>query len=154
MVRMKNKLFAVITVLVALCTLMTVVCAVDVTEEQELIYLDDGSYIVITVEEISVRALNTKTGRKTYAYNSGDEIVWSAILTGTFTYDGASSVCTAASCKTIISDNAWFEVSKSAEPDKNAAIADVTMGKKIAGIKVSEVSIDMKLTCDKNGNLS
>lgn len=132
-----------------------VVGATETTTTQEIIYLEDGTYLEVTISESVSRALNQKTGKKTYSHkNKNDELLWTVILTGEFTYDTASSVCTSADCKVMIANTAWYVISKTSVADKNTATADLTMGKKVAGIKVSEVSIDMKLTCDKNGNLS
>lgn len=122
--------------------------------DEEIIYLEDGSYISITVEEHGSRASGTKTGSKTYTYTYDGGTAWKAILSGTFSYTGTSATCTNSGCSVTIYDSAWYTVSKSAGKSGNSATASVTMGRKSLGVTVAKVPISMKLTCDANGNLS
>ena len=121
-----------------------------------VIYLEDGSYIVVTVEiESASRSSGTKSGRATYNYyDSNGARGWTAVLNGTFTYTGSSATCTASNCNITIYDSAWYTVSKSASKSGNSATAAVTMGKKLLGVTVTRVPVDLILTCDANGNLS
>ena len=120
-----------------------------------VIKLDDDSYFIIEIEEIDLRASGTKSGKKTYTYNSSSgTALWKAVLNGTFTYTGSSATCTASSCDVTIYDSAWYVVSKSATKNANSATASVTMGQKILGVTTSKKTASLKLTCDANGNLS
>ena len=125
------------------------------TLTNDIIYLDDGSYITIELTWSEARASGTKTGSKTYTNrdSSGNEN-WKAVLKGTFTYTGSSATCTAASCNVTISDSAYYVVSKSATKSGNAAVGELTMGRKFLGITVDKETINMRITCDANGNLS
>ncbi len=126
-----------------------------VTVQQEVIYLEDGSRIIVTVEELGTRASNTKTGSKSYMYqNASGDNLWKATVTGTFTYTGISATCTAASSSVTIYNDAWYTVSKAAWRSINSAVGEFTMGHKILGVTIEEVDHTLKLTCDKNGNLS
>lgn len=121
----------------------------------DVLYFDDGSYITVEVTTVSTRASKSITGDKTYTYYvDGGSASWKAVLTGSFTYNGKTATCTAASCSVTIYNSAWFTISKSASKSGNTAKASITMGKKMLGVTVSEVPIDITLKCDKDGNLS
>ena len=105
--------------------------------------------------ESASRSSGTKSGRATYNYyDSNGARGWTAVLNGTFTYTGSSATCTASNCNITIYDSAWYTVSKSASKSGNSATAAVTMGKKLLGVTVTRVPVDLILTCDANGNLS
>ena len=123
--------------------------------DANVIYFDDGSHIVITIEEFGLRSSGTKSGRATYNYYDSDGVLeWKAVLNGTFTYNGSSATCTASTCNVTTYDSAWYTVSKSSGKSGNSATAAVTMGKKLLGVTITKVPVDMILSCDANGNLS
>lgn len=123
--------------------------------DTNIIYLDDGSYITVELTWADTRATNTKTATKTYTNkaSNGDE-QWRAVLRGTFTYTGTTVACTAASCDVTITNTNWYIVSKSATKSGNAAVGELTMGRKFLGITVEKIPVSMRITCDANGNLS
>lgn len=146
-----------LTLLFTFCLIFTVPFSISATSnaDREIIYLDDGSYIVITVESIDTRASGTKSGSKSYdCYTSQNELEWRAVLSGTFTYNGTSATCTSSSCNVTIYDTSWYEVSKTVTKSGNTASAVVTMGRKVLGITVSKKDYPLSLSCDKDGNLS
>ena len=153
---MKKFTKVIVCMLLLVLVLPNSVQATAVKEQSEdVIYFDDGSYITVEISMIETRANSTKSGKKTYVYNSsgGDEL-WRAVLSGTFTYTGTTATCTASSGSVTITNDAWYTVSKTASKSGASAVLDLTMGRKILGITIEKKSIDMKLTCDKNGNLS
>lgn len=124
-------------------------------EETDVIAFEDGSYFTVSIEEIGTRASGTKTAAKTYTYHSDSgTAVWKAVLTGTFTYTGSNSTCTASSCDVTIYDSDWHVISKSASKSGNSATASVTMGYRVLGITTSKKTASLRLSCDANGNLS
>ena len=126
--------------------------AVDTTS---IMYLDDGSYITITIDETGSRASGTKSGRKTYTYTaSNGDICWESTLTGTFTYTGTTATCTASNCSVTVYESNWYTVSKSASKSGNTATATFTMGRKVLGITIAKDTYEITLSCDKDGNLS
>ena len=129
--------------------------AANLEADTNIIYLDDGSYITVELTWADTRATNTKTATKTYTNkaSNGDE-QWRAVLRGTFTYTGTTVACTAASCDVTITNTNWSIVSKSATKSGNAAVGELTMGRKFLGITVDKVPVSMRITCDANGNLS
>lgn len=122
---------------------------------KEIIYLEDSSYIVIELNVTEHRSASSKTASKSYTCtaNNGEE-KWKATLTGTFTYNGTSASCTAASCTVSITDDVWYVISKSASKSGNSAIGNVVMGRKFLGIKIDEETLNMKITCDASGSIS
>lgn len=120
-----------------------------------IIYLENGCYVIEELVTLESRALNMITGTKNQRYyNSSGEQVWYASLTGTFSYNGSSATCTVATCDVTIINTSWYVISKSADKSGNVARCSVTMGRKMLGVKVDEESISFKLTCDPNGNLN
>lgn len=124
-------------------------------EDLEVIYFEDGSYMTIEVISMDTRTTNTKSGSKVANYYGEDgSLDWRATLSGSFTYTGSSATCTASSISVSISNSAWYTISKSAGKSGASATGSVTMGKKLLGVTVSQISRNLTLTCDKNGNLS
>ena len=151
---MKLRVFSMVLIVVMLvCTIPVNVSAAQAQES--VITFDDGSYLRITIEDVSARATNTRTANKYLThYNSSDEVLWEAKLTASFTYTGTTSSCTSASCSVTVNDSAWYVVSKSASYSGNTATANLTMGKKFLGITIDKPKYTITLTCDKDGNLS
>lgn len=124
-------------------------------ENTQIIYLENGDYIMETLTESGGRSTGEKTGHKNQVYYKRDgTAAWKAILTGTFTYDGTSATCTNASISVTVYDSTWYTASKSASKSGNTATGTVTMGCRILGITTDKVTANLTLTCDKNGNLS
>lgn len=125
-------------------------------EITETIYFEDGSYIVITLEETTYsRATNTKSGSKTINYyDTNDNKLWSATLNATFTYTGNTSTCTSSSIsKTIYNDN-WKFTSATASKSGNKATGNITAKKYFLGIAIKTVNDSITLTCSATGTLS
>ena len=117
-------------------------------------YLSDGSVLIESVPKVIQTRSYVITSHKTvYHRDSSDNLLWSATLTGTFTYNGSSSSCTAASCSTSINDSAWSQKTLSTYTSGSSANADVTMVKKILFVTVETVNVLVTLTCDKDGHL-
>lgn len=152
-----KRLLSIALLVALLITLLptNTYAAVNTEVDEGMIYLDDGSYITVALTWTDTRASGTRTGSKTYTCkSSAGEELWSAVLRGTFTYTGSSASCTAASCDVTISNTNWYVVSKSAAKSGNAAVGELTMGRKFLGITVDKESINIHITCDANGNLS
>lgn len=148
---MKRIVSIILTIVLLISIVPFVVCA----DEFGVIMLKDGSYFTVEVEESVQRASGTKSGTKTYTYNSSSgTALWKAVLSGTFTYTGLDATCTVSSCDVTIYDSDWYVVSKSASKSANSATASVTMGQKVLGITVSKRTASLQLTCDANGYLS
>lgn len=153
---MKRLFCAVLTLLLLACLFPQQTLAAEMSPAGEaIVYFEDGSYMVTTIEEIGTRASGTKTQSKarTY-YGSDDEAKWKIILTGTFTYNGTSATCTNSICSVDVYASNWYVVSKSAEKSGNEASCTVTMGQTFLGITISKPVHTLTITCDKDGNLT
>ena len=121
----------------------------------DFMYLEDGSYIIITLSTSRDRAAGTKTATKNYVYHANDGTEeWRAVLTGSFRYTGSSSSCTNSSCAVEIANTKWYIVSKTAYTNGNSALADLVMGYKWLGITTKKFTVNLSMSCDVNGNLS
>lgn len=129
----------------------------EMTTQRYIEYLEGGEYIVITIEEdySSMFSTISKNGSKTfYYYNANDEVVWSAKLSGTFTYTGSSATCTASSITHSSNNSNWRIVSSNASKSGNTAIGEITAKSYFAGICVKTVEETITLSCSANGTLS
>ena len=127
----------------------------EVTDNENIIHFEDGSYITIELISVDTRTSGTKTGSKTYCYKNSDGVEeWRAILTGTFTYNGSSATCTATNCNVTITNTNWYTVSKTVSKSGASALGDLVMGRKWLGITVEKENFKMQITCSPNGTLS
>lgn len=149
-----KRLISMLT-LIAMLILFAPIYASAEQNNGETVYFEDGSYIVTTITEVQSRAAKGKSGTKTSTYYVDDGTArWKVTLSGSFTYDGSSATCTSSSCSVIIYNNSWYTISKSASKSGNTAFGSATMGYKVLGITTNQVTRDISLTCDKDGNLS
>ncbi len=57
---------------------LAIPCAATPSEDQEVFFMDDGSYCVVTITTVNTRASDRVSGYKTYKYyNSYDVLQWS-----------------------------------------------------------------------------
>ena len=121
----------------------------------EVIYLENGDSIVVTLEVMGARASGTKTASKSYTYYNADgSKAWTVTLTGTFTYTGTTSTCTKASSSITFHDDLWYLKAKSTKASGSSAIVNLTVAYEVQGTVTETKSCTVTLTCDKNGNLS
>lgn len=153
---MVKKILSIALVLVLMLVLLPVdVYATYEDENTEVIFLEDGSYIVITVVSSSTRSIYSKNGQKKLVYyDSDNNVSWEANLSATYIYTGESATCTTASCSLTIYDNQWYEISRSTTRSANAATTQLTMGLRFLGVTINKPEYTITLTCDKDGNLS
>lgn len=152
---MNKRLISLLLSLVVLLSVFRISAfAEDVqTGFDEVIILEDGSYIEVEIVESLARS--TKTGSKTYTYkDSSGNAKWKATLDGTYAYDGATYSCTAATCSVAVYDDGWNLDTKYAYRSGDTAYASVTMCHMVLGVMVEKSTYKLTLTCDKNGNLS
>lgn len=152
-----KRIFSVALILLVMIALLPVrsFAIANTQTDENVIYFEDGSYIVVELIWADSRASGTKTATKTHKYYSSDNVEqWRAVLRGTFTYTGSSATCTASSCDVTISDSSWYVSSKGVNKSGNTALCELTMGKKFLGVTIKKETINMQITCDANGNLS
>ncbi len=130
-------------------------CDASQEEHSSVIYFEDGSYLVESIWIQGGRSIFNTTGTKTTSYHSKNgTIMWQAILTGVFIYNGMTATCTSSVCTVEVFDSAWYTISKSAGKSAGSATATVQMGEKLLGVTISTKTENIRLTCDPNGNLS
>lgn len=153
---MKKRIVSLILVLVVLLVYFpSYTYAASVNESEQIIELENGCSLVITIREVPSRASGTKTATKNYSYKADNGTVeWKAVLTGTFTYDGTTATCTESSVTTYVYASNWYEVSKTAGKSGNTATGSVTMGRTVLGFTVAKETYNMSLTCSPDGVLS
>ncbi len=157
---MKKNIFVSLILTIAVmmsCFSMPVYAAEEkITISTVVEYFEDGSYAVITItEEVNNSRATTKSGTKTYTHkNSDGETQWTYKVTGTFSYTGSSSTCTAVSDSYTISNDNWHMSSHSCSKSGNTANGTVTMKYKVLGITTKTVSDNVTLTCSATGVLS
>ena len=136
--------------LAATCMLSLTVPAMAHGAEDRMIHYDDGSYLVIsTMEMPETRAGNTTTGNtKATYYNPSHVLQWTVTLYGSFTYNGSSSNVT------ISGSDGWSCTSKSADSSGSSAVGSATLIWTLNGSQILTREVSLRLTCDRNGNLS
>lgn len=151
---MKHRVISLVLVFVIIISLLTLECFATDTSKTEIEYLEDGSYIITTTQEVYVRATNTKVGTRTKSqYDSDNVLDWQVILRGEFTYTGTSSTCTSSTISVNIYDSAYSKVSSSSSKSGNTANGSATISRKVLGVTVATNTYPLSLSCDKNGNL-
>lgn len=153
---MFKRTFSLLSIIVLLLALFPgFASAAEVSENEYIIPLENGCYILVTITEVPSRAANAKTASKTFSFKAEDGTVqWKAVLTGTFTYNGTTATCTASSCDVTIYETDYYVISKTTGTSSNTATASVTMGRKFLGITIAKETYNMTLTCSPNGTLS
>lgn len=125
------------------------------TDSLEIIYLEDGGYILVEISDEYNMSRAVATKSKNYTrYNGDDEIQWKITLTGSFTYNSTSATCTSCNCTVTIYHDIWYTDSKTSWANGNTAYATVEMARKLLGVTVQRETIDLTLACDTHGKFS
>ena len=111
----------------------------------------NGAYAVVTVYDDTIARAGTKTGHKDYKYYVSGSLAWTFTVHGSFSYNGSSATCTAASYTCNINKSEWYRVKGEAYPSGSAAVANGTMRRPSDG---REVYPKVTLTCTPNGVLA
>ncbi len=123
---------------------------------QETVFYPDGSREVTVTHILSAepgRGSVTASKDRKY-YSDSNVLLWKVTLTGTFSYNGSSSSCTAASTAVNIYSSTWVKVSEYTNHSGSTATCAVMMGKKVLGVVITFINVNLTLSCDKNGNIS
>lgn len=144
--------------LILLCIPISNVSALENTRQYTYIEetFDDGTYIEITIEydNIQTRSTTTKSKTATYKSEKGTSL-WSVTVKGTFTYNGSTSTCTSSSVSTKNYSASWKLINAKSWKSGATASASVTAKQYHQdGTVLRTINKTVKLTCDKNGNLS
>lgn len=149
----KKAISVLLAVLLVVCFSVTAFAAddngrvVSRTVEQ----YDNGACAVITVYDNTIARGGTKNGRKDFDYYESGSLAWTFTVHGSFSYNGSSATCTAASYTYNINKSEWYRVKGEAYPSGSAAVANGTMRRSSDG---REVYPKVTLTCTPNGVLA
>lgn len=129
-------------------------------------YYDDGSYLVTTLEYVSIeydsnsRAADdyTVTGRKSATYYNGDDsIIWQVTVTGVFliipSNVNLSGMCQSSTLSYVINSSTWHISNIVEQEITNNACISCTMKRKYLGITTKTVDVDLHIVCDGHGNM-
>lgn len=117
--------------------------------------LDDGSYVVVTIEYdqaqdgisyLTSKSITSGTKKYTY-YDSSNKLLWEFRVHGTFTYNGVTATATGASYSYDIYDSAWSFVKG------NATYSGATATGTFKWLLFS-YDTTVSLTCSPDGVLS
>ncbi len=118
-------------------------------------HLPDGSRLIETVPVIVQRTEQTITSQKYSTFINNDGVIqWKVTLTASFTYNGSTATCTSASSVSTVYSGNWSENANNTFASGNAAVANVTMVRKILFIVVQTEIANLVITCDKDGNIT
>ena len=123
----------------------------------QITYLDNGDYLETTIYEndiVLTRATGKKTGTKTTTYKSDGKALWYVSVTGTFTYTGTSSKCTASSVKASSYVDTWKISNKSSSYKNNTATGSATAKLYYGPLPVTTINQTVTLSCNSKGDLS
>lgn len=162
-----KRIFSLLLFFISLACLSLNVSAQGVTDEVfrddcQVVFLDDGSYIVISGVQIvedtgkSTRSINTRDARNTaICYSEDDEVLWTYTLHASFAYEpGVSVVCTNAWYEQNIYGRGWKFSDGNATATANYACGVGIFRHKILFITNRTDHVELYIYCDSYGNLS
>ena len=122
---------------------------------EKTVFHPDGSRdeVILQVEPCGNRSIITGHITATH-YSSSDELIWRVKLTGSFTYNGVVSNCTNAYTTINFYQSGWSVISENTTHNANVAATTVELGKNVLGIVYPMRTVNLSITCDKDGNLS
>lgn len=111
-------------------------------------------YVEYIIEELpSTRASQTRVGKKTANVKSGNTVLWSVTVTGTFEYTGTTSICTKSEVSTTCPSSSWKISSQSATKSGASATAKATAKRYSNGAVVETRTESVVLICGTDGTL-
>ncbi|MBQ8496624.1 MAG: hypothetical protein IJ489_04105 [Clostridia bacterium] len=167
---MKKRIFSILlTFLLVFALTPSAFAANDIELDNknttEIIYLDNGSYITITlitqdISPLSLESTNStsfiKTGNKVVTCNDKNgNLEWEYTLFAEFSVvEGVSATCTSATYTHAIYNNDWSFSNGNATKSGNTAYGTGTFKEKFLFVTIHTANIDISISCDVYGNLS
>lgn len=157
-------LFLCSIIIVGMSWLQSVDVKAEASNDVEVEYFDDGSYMVTTFEDVEfdtdeeVTLLSTyktvsKSKSSTY-YTASGVAQWKFTIAGTFQYNGTTSSAKSASSSVTIYNSQWSVKSRNAYTSGNSVKGDIACTKKNLIIIPVTISRSLTLTCSKDGVFS
>lgn len=144
-------------------------------------YLEDGSYIVVGLQEdvehteeaevsfigrlieVIKRLINMLLGKSNdktardekylHYYDKNGTKLWSVYLTGKFSYNGKEVSCTDADVRYYLYDGDWEMLYCNAEKNGATAKASFKVRQYKLGVPLKTIEKSITLTCDKDGRI-
>lgn len=167
---MKKRIFSIFLTFLFVLALTPAVFASDVVKlgsqnSTETIYLDNGSYITITLVTYDISPLSltesnsttfTKTGNKVVTCNDKNgNLEWEYTLFAEFSVvEGISATCTSSTYSQTIYAKDWSFSNGNATKSGNTAYGVGTFKQKFLLVTIETANIDISISCDVYGNLS
>lgn len=167
---MKKRIFSIILTFILMFALIPSVFAahdieLDDKNATEIVYLDNGCYIITTLitQDISTLSLVstgsttfTRTGNKVVAcYDKDGNLEWEYTLFAEFSVEeDVSATCTSATYTQTIYANDWSFSNGNATKSGNTAYGVGTFKRKVLFVTTNTSNIDISISCDVYGNLS
>lgn len=112
--------------------------------------LGDGITVIEEITECAQTRASGKTYNRTNTYMSGDTVIAVITLQATFYYDGTSVVVASKSVIQADTYDGWsFE-----QQSLTSSGGTVTLTGKLTKWLILNKSVDMSITCDKDGNIT
>lgn len=160
---MRKAISVLLLCITIIFSFQSTVHAVNITNsDSEIIIIDGINYYISTV--ITEQAANSpapkvadytsKTATKTvYIHDENQNVLWYLSITGTFSYNGTSSICTSCSHQAVSLASQWSIKSSSSNKGGNAANAIATaIYHPPIGI-VQECSKSVTISCSPTGEI-
>ncbi len=109
-------------------------------------------FIKKIIEFFKNRETTTKTKYISY-YDSEGTCLWTAYITGEFSYNGKKSVCESVKSGCYIYDTDWSVVSKESSKKGNTATALFKIRQYKMAVPLKTIEKAVILVCDKDGNI-
>lgn len=109
---------------------------------------------IIGRDESKVFRSNSTSGYKTVNYYSGNTLLWSVTVHGTFTYGNGTSKAISSRVTTSTSDKNWKITASNSTFSANTARAEAIAKRYFIGIPVETISRTVELKCDSKGRLT
>lgn len=156
-----KRIFAFLSVLLVLLSNSIVAFAknenkINYTENGYIEYFEDGSYDVVEIQANNQDIAKTVAGpkSKSISHYESDKLVFVVTVTGTFNYDGKTSICTNSTVSYKIFNDNWKVTSSTASKSGATAKGEFTVKKYLLGVPIKTVNKTVTLTCSNNGTFS
>lgn len=155
-----KKLLSITLIALLLLSHLSTTAHAQSTQNQQVQYFDDGSYLITTISDenanINLRSTSlTKTKTKTSEYyNSSGKVLYMIAVTGTFTYDGTTSNCVLSKANAQSYNNNWKIGNMSSTKSSNTATAIITIKHYKNDTLIDTLKKRISLTCSPSGKFS
>ena len=129
-----------------------------INEESIIVHALEEKYIIettICIENIvETRVTSNKSASKTLKVKTNsNDVIWQVKVTGNFSYNGSTSICTSSSVSTQFYNKNRKLINQSSSKNKNIASATAKAGLYRNKVLIETLTKSVSISCDKNGNI-